>query len=94
MDTKKRQDGSTTPGANDAVPSPKPRPARFYRAVVVTALAAMAPAAGCYDSTTGDDVAGDADARDSADASDAADHPDTVVPYGAPEYGAPVYGVP
>jgi hypothetical protein len=94
MATKNRRDVGTTPSANEDAPPPKPKPARFFRAVVVTALATMAPAAGCYDSTSGDDVAGDADARDAADASDAADHIDAVVPYGAPEYGAPDYGVP
>jgi hypothetical protein len=94
MATKDRRDDGATPEANHDRPPPKPTPARFFRAVVVTALTAMAPAAGCYDSTPGDDVAGDADARDSADTSDAADRLDAVVPYGVPEYGAPDYGVP
>jgi len=106
MTMKDRREERTTPVATEVPAPPKPRPARFFRAVVATALAAMAPAAGCYDSTTGDDVAGDADARDSADASDGADHLDAVVPYGVPDfveatddvsgtlYGIPDYGAP
>jgi len=106
METKNRGDQRMSRVTTEVPPLPKPRPARFFRAVVATALAAMAPAAGCYDSITGDDVAGDADARDSSDASDGADRLDAVVPYGVPDfveatddvsstlYGMPDYGAP
>lgn len=75
------------------------RPARFFRAVVLTALAAGAPATGCYDSVEAygvpppdAEVSDDAGADDAADAGDTT--PDAVPPYGVPDYGAPVYGVP
>ncbi|MDI7270109.1 MAG: hypothetical protein QME96_19140 [Myxococcota bacterium] len=82
----------------------KLRPASFFRALALSALASVAPAAGCYQSEPDSDVADAADATDRgadeadgrSDATDvAADdaQPEVMPPYGAPEYGAPVYGI-
>jgi hypothetical protein len=79
---------------------PTTRRAGAVRALVMTALAALAPAAGCYDSSDpAEDAEYDADASDAADA---ARDDGGVLPYGAPAYGVPdagettgpVYGTP
>jgi len=102
----------TTDDETGAVPSiedavvrkPRVRPARFFRTLVAAAVAAAAPAAGCYDSTTDEDVPTDAADGDRADASDASDNWEMLPAYGIPDtveagdeamsgaYGVPDYG--
>jgi hypothetical protein len=87
---------------------PRRRPAGLFRTIVLPALAAC-PAAGCYDSTTGDDVADTADATDARDGADDGGVADvlygipdgaddatgeSVLAYGVPEYGSPDYAAP
>lgn len=68
-------------------PAPSRR-ATVVRALVMSALAAMAPAAGCYDSSDpGDDAGYDADAADGADTAVRDDG--SVLAYGVPDYGVP-----
>ena len=82
---------------------PRARSGRLIRAAVVGAIAALAPAAGCWESEptygipfdaadAGDDGSGEAAAEDAAVEDASTDWP--LPPYGAPEYGAPDYGVP
>jgi len=110
MSEHERDDG-TAPArsANDGpAAAPRPRSARFFRALVAAAVAATAPAAGCYASEPGDDVVDATDASDSGDAEadvllpayglpDGGDESMTVYsvpPYGVPEYATPDYGMP
>ncbi len=99
------EDDSRKPGASAGGEDKEKRlrPASFFRALALSALASVAPAAGCYQSEPDSDVAADADAADrGADEADggsdatnvAADdaQPEVMPPYGAPDYGAPVYG--
>ncbi|MBI5490344.1 MAG: hypothetical protein HY905_23610 [Deltaproteobacteria bacterium] len=81
-------------------PVPRIRPAGVFRALVVAAVAAAAPVAGCYASDPGDDDAvADADADASADDGTA---DDAMMPaYGVPDadettarYAVPAYGTP
>ncbi|MBI5502343.1 MAG: hypothetical protein HY907_19015 [Deltaproteobacteria bacterium] len=92
-----------TPAAGDREADAAPgrvRPAGFFRALVVAAVAATAPVAGCYDSDPGDgDAAADADADASAD--DAAADDAMMPAYGVPDadettarYAVPMYGTP
>jgi hypothetical protein len=70
-------------------PAATVRPAGFFRAVVLGAVAACAPAAGCYESQPDRDAAGDGGYAD--EASDRAEAEDVVLPpYGAPVYSAPI----
>ena len=86
------------PSTEDAIlRKPRVRPAGFFRTLVAAAVAAAAPAAGCYDSTTDEDVptdAADGDRADRSDASDASDEWEMMPAYGVPDYGASDYGVP
>lgn len=81
--------------------APRTRAPGVVRALVAAAVAAAAPAAGCYESDPGDDVADSADGRDITaevygmpDGGSDATTVYSVPPYGAPEYAAPDYGVP
>ena len=74
------------------------RPAGFFRALVVAAVAAAAPVAGCYESDPAGDAAADADASADDGTSDDAMLPaygvpdgwdDSVARYAVPMYGAP-----
>jgi hypothetical protein len=88
------------PGAKGPeAPRPRLRPANVFRALVVAAVAAAAPLAGCYQSGPDED-ASDAAAEDGSDARDAAD--DGMMPaYGVPDagddsvarYAVPLYGM-
>jgi hypothetical protein len=88
------------PGTREPeVPRPRLRPANVFRALVVAAVAAAAPIAGCYQSGPDEDVSDDA-AEDGSDARDTAD--DGMLPaYGVPDagddstarYAVPMYGM-
>jgi len=88
------------PGTKEGkTPRPRLRPANVFRALVVAAVAAAAPVAGCYESGPDED-ASDAAAEDGGDARDAAD--DGMAPaYGVPDagddstarYAVPMYGM-
>ena len=64
----------TTPDRTTApAPAPRTRPGGVFRAAVLGAVAALAPAAGCYESNPLygiPDAAADSDARDGDAASD------------------------
>ena len=97
MSREKTPPGPTT----ESISAARTRPGSFFRAAVLGAVTALAPAAGCYVSDPAyavPDAATDADAHDgdvAADDGSAESAPVYAVPdYGTEDYGAPVYGVP
>ncbi|MBN1770004.1 MAG: hypothetical protein JXB32_01990 [Deltaproteobacteria bacterium] len=101
-----REQGPTgaVPADDRPAAAPRSRSGGFFRALVAAAAAAAAPAAGCYESDPGEDVADISDATDTRDvAFEVYGLPDGLseaapvygIPdYGVPEYAAPDYGVP
>ena len=84
-----------------AAKGPGVRPAGLFRAVVLAAVAAAAPVAGCYESGTGDDAAADGDVAAETETGDGASDDGVAPVYGVPDaddsvarYAAPMYGAP